>query len=72
MKPGQTVRRMLAGCVPMDLVVTAVTPDRIICGDWEFDRATGAEIDDYLDWGPSPKFTGSYLLDTSRVREEKL
>jgi len=46
----------------MELTVTEVTHDRIICGDWEFDRTTGAEIDDVLDWGPPPKSTGSYIV----------
>jgi hypothetical protein len=32
----------------MKLTVTAVTPERIICGDWEFDPITGAEIDEYI------------------------
>jgi hypothetical protein len=44
------------------LTVTEITSDRIICADWEFDRATGAEIDDVLDWGPPPKATGSYIV----------
>lgn len=60
---GDRVRRMLAGKIPMDLIVEKVTATRIICaGGWEFDRETGAEVDDYLDWGPPPKFTGSYIL----------
>ena len=46
----------------MPLTVTEVTRDKIICGDWEFDKTTGAEIDDVLDWGPPPKPTGSYIL----------
>lgn len=62
MKIGDKVTRMLAGIVPMELTITDLTKDRIICGAWEFDRATGAEIDDYLDFGPPPKITGSYLV----------
>ncbi len=60
---GQEVTRLLAGTIPMQLRVTAVTEDRIICGDYEFDRATGAEIDEFLGWGPPPKFkmTGSFI-----------
>lgn len=59
---GDSVTRLLAGTIPMSLKVVHVTEDRIITGGgWEFDRATGAEIDDDLDWGPPPKSTGSFL-----------
>jgi hypothetical protein len=61
LKVGQPVVRMLAGVVPMPLKVTAVTDKRIICGAWEFDRATGAEIDEELGWGPPPLATGSFI-----------
>ena len=65
---GDLVTRMLGGA-PMQLRVESITEDRIIChGGWEFDRATGAEIDELLDWGPPPKRTGSYLLNTSESR----
>jgi hypothetical protein len=37
---------------PMRLKVTQLTAARILCGAWEFDRRTGAEIDEYLGWGP--------------------
>jgi hypothetical protein len=64
---GDVVTRMLAGVVPMRLTVTEVTEDRIICGGgWEFDRATGAEIDDDLGWGPAYGATGSYLTAIER------
>lgn len=58
---GDHVMRMLAGRIPMPLKVTAMTADRIICGEWQFDRETGAEIDDDLGWGPPPRVTGSYI-----------
>lgn len=60
---GQIVTRWLAGEIPMELRVSEVTADRIICGSWEFDKATGAEIDEDLGWGPPPKFamTGSFI-----------
>lgn len=58
---GHFAIRNMAG-IEMKLRVTDVTEDRIICGAWEFDRATGAEIDDDLGWGPPPKMTGSYLM----------
>jgi hypothetical protein len=61
-KVGDTVTRYLAGELRHMLTVTDVTSDKIICVDWEFDRATGAEIDDVLDWGPPPKTTGSYIV----------
>ena len=46
------------GPVPMLLKVSKATRDRIVCGAWEFDRATGAEIDEDLGWGPGG--TGSW------------
>lgn len=65
---GDTVFRWLADLdSPMELRVTAVTSESIICGPWEFDRETGAEIDEGLGWGPA--FTGSYIRATT-VRPE--
>lgn len=62
MKVGDVVTRMLAGTIPLELLVTEVTDTKIICGGgWEFDKATGAEIDDLLNWGPPPLMTGSFL-----------
>jgi len=61
-KVGDVVVRYLAGELRMELTVTDVTHNRIICGDWEFDRMTGAEIDEMLGWGPPPKSTGSYIV----------
>jgi hypothetical protein len=62
---GDMVLRWLSGVPqPMQLVVTAVTEERIICGPWEFDRETGAEIDDFLQWGP--KRTGSRIRVQSK------
>jgi hypothetical protein len=62
-KVGDVVTRWLAGTIPMELRVTEITDDRIVCGGWEFDKATGAEIDEYLGWGPPPKYhmTGSFI-----------
>ena len=59
---GDLVTRDLCG-VPMPLKVTAVTDERIICGPWEFDRATGAEIDEDLGWGPDG--TGSFIVPSN-------
>lgn len=59
-KVGDTVTRMLAGVVPMDLRVTAVDDRLIHCGDWTFDRSTGAEVDEDLGWDAS--VTGSMIV----------
>lgn len=62
MQVGDFVTRWLAGTIPMELRITEITNDRIICGGgWEFDKVTGAEIDDDLNWGPPPKMTGSFI-----------
>lgn len=61
MKVGDVITRMLAGTIPMKLKITEITDDQIICGAWQFDKATGAEIDDHLNWGPPPKMTGSFI-----------
>jgi hypothetical protein len=58
---GMQVKRILAGSIPMDLLVSEVTDTRIICGPYEFDKKTGAEIDEDLGWGPETGHTGSYL-----------
>jgi hypothetical protein len=63
MEIGDKVTRMLAGEIPHPLLITAITDERIICGAWEFDKATGAEIDPFLDWGPPPLMTGSFLKE---------
>jgi hypothetical protein len=48
-KEGDTVRRMLAGVIPMDLPVTEITDTLIICGGgYEFYRDTGIEHDDFI------------------------
>jgi hypothetical protein len=68
LKVGDAVTRLFGGTSPaasMELRVTKITEDRIICGGWEFDRATGAEIDDDLGWGPPPRETGSFLCKLS-------
>ena len=76
LKPGDTAIRMLGGSIPMLVKVVEVLPDRIRCdvaegpvitdgNYWEFDRATGAEIDDELGWGPAHGVTGSFLKGTN-------
>jgi len=61
LKVGDTVTRMLAATIPHELKVTALSDTLITCGSRTFDRATGAEIDDDLRWGPPPLGTGSFL-----------
>ena len=57
---GDQVFRWLSGiAVPMPLIVTEVTDERIVCGPWKFDRTSGAEIDEDLGWGQ--KSTGSFI-----------
>ena len=48
--------------VPMELRVTAVSTNQIICNDWVFDRNTGAEIDEFLGWGPTR--SGTFICAT--------
>jgi hypothetical protein len=62
-KAGDRVTRMLGGEIPMKLTVTEVTLQVIFCWPWMFDRRTGAEIDEDLDWGPPPKRTGSFIKE---------
>lgn len=69
-KVGDFVIRMLAGTIPMSLKVTELTDQIITCGDWTFDRVTGAEIDEDLDWGPPPKMTGSFLITPELEKQE--
>ncbi len=57
---GDEVIRLLGGEIPMPLTVDKVTDALIICGPWEFDKKTGAEIDEELGWNTSQ--TGSYLI----------
>jgi hypothetical protein len=58
---GDFVLRWFGGIPkPMRLKVTQFTVDRIICGGWEFDRQSGAEIDEDLGWGPGT-VTGSLI-----------
>lgn len=62
---GDTVTRLLAGSVPMTLVVTGVDERFIHCGGpggWKFDRSTGIEVDEELGWGPQFGISGSYLV----------
>jgi hypothetical protein len=64
-KVGDKVARAMAGTVVMELTVTEVDDKLIHCADWTFDRDTGAEVDEYLGWGPDSGGTGSYLVETN-------
>ena len=66
LKVGDVVVRMLAGTIPMKLQVSEITEQLIVCSAWQFDKATGAEIDEELGWGPPPLMTGSYI-DSSKT-----
>lgn len=59
-KVGDKVTRMLAGIIPMDLIVSEVTEKTIICGSWTFNKKTGAEIDEDCGW--NDQGTGSILV----------
>lgn len=79
-KVGDVLIRNLAG-IEMPVKVTALTDKLIICGGNEtehigywFDRATGAEVDEDLHWGPPPMHTGSYIdvgQKVERVSDEE-
>lgn len=69
LKPGDLVIRKLAGKLPMTMIVREVTDTLIICdtkdcrGGWTFDRKTGIEEDEDLQWGVRWGRTGSFLTD---------
>lgn len=62
-KIGDFVTRILAGCIEMQLKVTDLTENKVVCGSWEFCRQTGLEMDDELEWGPAFGKSGSYLKE---------
>ena len=49
-QPGDVVERVLCGMLPMQLTATAVTPERVVCGSWEFIATSGTEMDEDLGW----------------------
>jgi hypothetical protein len=57
---GDTVLRLLAGRVPMQLNVTLVDEDLIHCGPWTFSRRTGREVD------PELSLSASYLANYTK------
>jgi hypothetical protein len=71
---GATVTRLLAGSIPMKLIVTAVDERFIHCGGpggWKFDRETGDEVDEEIGWGPQFGLTGSFLLPNPEDASEE-
>jgi len=79
---GKRVKRLVAGDEFMDMEIVEVKDDEVVCAPvdevlgvlavdglmYRFDRRTGAEIDDELDWGPPTpekpeRWTGSYIQD---------
>ena len=58
-KIGDTVQRNMCGAI-MELIVTEVTDIVIKCGDWQFNRETGGEIDEDLEWDGVNRF-GSFI-----------
>jgi hypothetical protein len=61
---GDVVSRVMgAGGPSSRLKISEITETEIVCGRWKFDKATGAEIDEELGWGPPPLATGSYLQE---------
>jgi hypothetical protein len=65
---GDIVDRIMCGVPMMKLAVTEVTEERVICGSWQFDKKTGGEIDEDMDWTPSS--TGSFIAPVKPVKEE--
>jgi len=83
---GDTVIRLIAGELEMPMRVLEIEGDLISCtlldldaGDaiergliWTFDRKTGLEIDDGLEWGPRWQRTGSELVARNPDERELL
>lgn len=73
LKVGDRVDRIMGhGGPTMHMQVTKVNEDLVHCGHvtedgevmdlgWTFDRASGAEVDEDLQWGPKYGRTGTYL-----------
>lgn len=57
---GDKVKRTIGGVVVMELTVTEITQNLIICGDYTFNRQTGGEVDTLLGWD-GIKRTGSFI-----------
>lgn len=67
-KVGDKIGRQMGSDGPiMWLTVTEVDETTIHCNLWQFDRATGAEIDHDLQWGPQYGRTGSYIARVQQM-----
>ncbi len=62
---GQKVVRLLAGTIPMPMIVTKVHEGLVWCGPWSFDDETGIEEDAELGWGVGSGITGSYIREAT-------
>jgi hypothetical protein len=72
-KVGERVTRMLAGRVPMEMMVSSVDEELIYCGAWTFNRDFGYEVDLDLGWGVEVNgeiMTGSFLVSPSELFAE--
>jgi hypothetical protein len=82
LKRGHTITRLPGGEVAMPMRVLRVDSDVLYCVPremtpnvavrrnliWTFDRASGAEIGDFLRWGPAYGITGSFLVPNTDPR----
>jgi len=59
LEPGALAIRWLGGCCMMQVKVTEVTPETILCGPFRFSRLTGAELDPALGW--TAAMSGSWI-----------
>ena len=65
---GDKIGRQMGSDGPiMWLTVTEVDETTIYCNLWQFDRATGAEIDDELQWGPEYGRSGSFIVRVQKM-----
>lgn len=74
MKVGDIVTQLLAGSIPIKLIVTDVDDRFIYCGGpggWKFDRDAGYEVDEEIGWGPQYGITGSFLLPGLDIASEE-
>jgi len=67
-KVGDKVGRQMGNDGPiMWLTVTEVDDELIHCNLWPFDRKTGAEVDDDLQWGPAYGRSGSFIVRVQQM-----
>lgn len=61
-KIGDVLTREIANIIRVDVKVTGVTDQHVICGEWIFDKETGMEEDPEIGWGKAFGITGSLLM----------